>query len=68
MEIDDKRLKLTLDQNLTADVNDDTNVSILTDVQYNDMGFDMSSVRFNVSTVEPPKGSQSSWIFIRCNG
>ena len=37
-------------------MNDDTNVSIQTDVQYNDMGFDMSSVRFNVSTVEPPKG------------
>ena len=57
VEIDaDKRLKLTLDQNLTANVADDDNVSIQTDVQYNDMGFEMSSVRFNVSTVEPPKG------------
>ena len=57
MEIDaDKRLKLTLNQNLTADVADDTNVSIQTDVQYNDMGFYVSSVRLHVSTVEPPKG------------
>ena len=57
VEIDaDKRLKLTLDQNLTDSVADDANVSIQTDVQYNDMGFEMSSVRFNVSTVEPPKG------------
>ena len=56
VEVNGQRLKLTLNQSLTDAVDDDTNVSINTDVQYNDMGFDMSSVRFNVSTVEPPKG------------
>ena len=56
VSVNNQRIILTLDQNLSAAVADDASVSIRTDTQWNDMSLEMSSVRFNVSVVMPPKG------------
>ena len=56
VEVENNRLKLTLASNLAGALAEDAAVWINDSAAYNDMNFELSEVKMNVGTVDPPPG------------
>ena len=56
VEVDNNRIKLTLTANVPVALSEDASVWVNTDASHDDMNFELSEVRMNVGTVDPPPG------------
>ena len=56
VEVEDNRLKLTLASNLAGAIVEDASVWVDDSVTHDDMNFELSEVKMNVGTVDPPPG------------